>query len=63
MSGGTTLNTTKGDDPLLLHQLHGLKDAVHDVCWDPKSKKVAAASNDSSVYLWDMGHTNIRAYK
>jgi len=51
------------DDPILLHQLHGLKDSVHDVCWDPKANKVTAASNDSSVYLWDLGHTNIRAYK
>ena len=51
------------DDPSLLHQLHGLKDSVHDVAWDPKSFKVTAASNDSSVYLWDLSHSNIRAYK
>ena len=60
MSGVTV---AKSDDPLLLHKLHGLKDAVHDICWDPKSNKVTAASNESAVYLWDMGHTNIRAYK
>jgi len=54
---------SKSDDPVLLHQLQGLKDAVHDICWDPKNKKIAAASNDTSVYLWDMGNQNIRAYK
>ena len=56
-------SAVKSGDPLLLHQLYGLKDAAHDIAWDPKAKKVAAASNDSSVYLWDMEHTNIRAYK
>ena len=59
----STSSDAKNDDPILLHQLQGLKDSVHDVCWDPKSNKVTAASNDSSVYLWDLGHTNIRAYK
>ena len=54
---------SKSDDPVLLHQLQGLKDAVHDICWDPKNKKIAAASNDTSVYLWDMANQNIRAYK
>lgn len=51
------------DDPVLLHHLQGLKDGVSDVAFHPTNFQVAAGSTDGSVFVWDLGHTNVRAYK